>query len=420
KMRPAKPGKIAVINTSGSLQDPWVTGFYGELHRGISEEASRLDIDFDFFDNALSLKAFVSEKKYLSFSGVLGLVPETHADYASWRQLQKIIPCVNMMIGKSGPGENYVGTDEDEGMRILFKHLTAEGHRRFGFFAPFGYQHELPRFEAWRNEAGKRKLPLDQAWLFGFDLPTGTPRFRGPKNFSAPEKEKRITAFSQTFLDLKDKPDAVIFAADSYAYLFWEAALQRGLRVPEDLALAGIGDRSHFILPRERRPLTTIRQDHEAIGAMSVRVLSEMISGKRKSTHQHVLVPPTLRIRRSSLRRNLTKDPKEDFRRIVSGHIETHLADPRMLPALARHLGVSPAHFSKRFREIFGLSFSAYLLQGRLARAKFLLSETSQSVKKILEEIGYPNHRRFYGKFRAAFGATPQAFRDSHPGKKSK
>lgn len=416
-----KPKKIAVINSSGTLDDPWVVGFYGELHRGVADEAARLGLDYDFFDSTLSLKSFLLDKTFAAYSGALGIIPETHPDFASWRKIQKKIPCVNMMTGKMSPSENYVGTDEHEGMKIILKHLTAEGHRSIGFFAPFGYTHERPRFAAYQKWCVEKKLSLLQDWIVGFDIQTGEPNHKDALNFSAREKEKKILGFSRNYLDQKKKPEAMIFAADSYAYLFWEAALERGLRVPEDIALVGIGDRSHFVLPRERRPLTTLRQDHDAIGAVSVRVLSEMISGKRKRTHQHVLLPPSLRIRRSSLRRNLASDPKDEFQRNVHDYIEAHLGGSLKLGLAARRFELSPSHFSKRFREIFGLSFSDSVAQRRLDRAKVLLKETSESVKKIMEKVGYPNHRRFYEKFRARFGATPQEIRQgktdklSHP-----
>ena len=54
------------------------------------------------------------------------------------------------------------------------------------------------------------------------------------------------SAFSiKVYFDQKMKPEAVIFAADSYAYLFWEAALEGGLRVPEEEEREGLDVTSH-------------------------------------------------------------------------------------------------------------------------------------------------------------------------------
>lgn len=403
--------KIAVINASSKLSDPWTVGFYGELHRGIAEEAGRLDLEFDFFDAELSLKTFFSEKRYRAYAGILGLISEAHPEFEWWRRIQEEIPCVNMMTGNASRSENYVGTDEREGMTILGKHLAAEGHRSVGFFAPFGYLHDRPRFEAYLAMLEDRAFPRRQEWVCGFDLESRVPSFTGSLTFSASEKEERVSRYAVAYLSLKKKPDALIFSSDSYAFLFWEAALAAGFRIPQDLAIAGIGDRSHFILPRERRPLSSLNLELETLGTRGLRLLSEIMGGKRKARGQSVLIPPSLRVRRSSLKRSLHRDPREDFRRTVNDYVRQHLGDNRALGRLARFLEVSPSHFSKRFREVMGLPFRTHILGERMARARFLLLETAASIKAIQEEIGYPHHRRFYQKFRAHFGCSPQELR---------
>ena len=63
-------------------------------------------------------------------------------------------------------------------------------------------------------------------------------------------------------------------------------------------------------------------------------------------------------------------------------------AEPLEVADLARAAGLSPAHFSRRFREAFGVGPHGYLLTRRLERASALLRHTDHSVARICAEVG--------------------------------
>ena len=67
------------------------------------------------------------------------------------------------------------------------------------------------------------------------------------------------------------------------------ALKERGLRIPEDVSIVGFDDspESAYYMP----PLTTVRQDYEALGAESIHFLVEIINNHETSTHQRVLMP---------------------------------------------------------------------------------------------------------------------------------
>ena len=62
-----------------------------------------------------------------------------------------------------------------------------------------------------------------------------------------------------------------------------------GLRIPEDISIVGFDDtpESAYYTP----PLTTIRQDYDALGTESVHYHVELINNPSASTHQRVLMP---------------------------------------------------------------------------------------------------------------------------------
>ncbi len=410
--------KFAVINTAGSLADSWFISFYNDLHQGIAEEARRKGLEFDLFDSSLSLDAFHKNKIYRNYFGILGQASTFHPELKSWKNLGEKIPVVNLMLPPPVPTGNYVGNDETKTLMLLGSHLHGEGHRRIGFFGPFGFSYDEERFRAYLAMMKHFRLKVEQDFVPGFDLATGKNNFHGDRLPSVirVHNDFVLLAAMKGMISGREKPDAVIFSTDSLAFLFWECAsdpkLGWNVNVPGDLGIVGIGDRAHLIEPRERRALTTVHQDYQEIGAMGLRVLLDIIRGKRKASGQTVLIPPSLRIRGSSQKRTHSGDKKETFRAEVEKYVSAHLADNAALKKIPAWFEVSPSHFSKRFAAVMGRTFRDYLTEERLLRARFYLEHTDEPIHRIQEWSGYPNHRRFYEKFRARFGTSPQSFRN--------
>ncbi len=90
--------------------------------------------------------------------------------------------------------------------------------------------------------------------------------------------------------------------------------------------------------------------------------------------------------------------------------IDSRLAEPLRLEALAIHAGVSRAHFVRRFRQVTGLSPHRYITQRRIERAKELLRDSHWSVAQIALEVGFGNQSHFTQVFHAYTGQTPRDF----------
>ena len=76
---------------------------------------------------------------------------------------------------------------------------------------------------------------------------------------------------------------------------------------------------------------------------------------------------------------------------------------------LARAARLSPAHFSREFRRVFGESPHQYLLTRRLERAAALLRCTDRSVADICITVGLRSVGSFTTSFRQAYGKSPTA-----------
>ena len=90
-------------------------------------------------------------------------------------------------------------------------------------------------------------------------------------------------------------------------------------------------------------------------------------------------------------------------------------AEPLAVSDLAAAAGLSPAYFSRLFRDAFGVTPHGYLLTRRLERAAALLRGTDHSVARICVEVGFSSLGSFTTSFTRTFGMSPVAYRQAHP-----
>jgi AraC-like DNA-binding protein len=77
----------------------------------------------------------------------------------------------------------------------------------------------------------------------------------------------------------------------------------------------------------------------------------------------------------------------------------------------ARRAGLATSSFRRAFRRHHGLSFSTWLRQERLERAKRTLVLSSLRIAEVARDAGFRDVHTFIRCFRAKFGRTPGAFR---------
>jgi len=94
--------------------------------------------------------------------------------------------------------------------------------------------------------------------------------------------------------------------------------------------------------------------------------------------------------------------------------IDRAYAERLDVPAIAAVAHISPAHFSRCFREVFGETPHRYLQRRRVERSMFLLRETDRSVTDICFDVGFTSLGTFSRTFRDIVGETPSTYRQGH------
>ena len=90
--------------------------------------------------------------------------------------------------------------------------------------------------------------------------------------------------------------------------------------------------------------------------------------------------------------------------------MDREYAQPLDVPAMARTALMSPAHFSRKFREAYGETPYAYLMTRRIERAKAFLRQ-GMSVTDTCVAVGCTSLGSFSSRFTEIVGETPTEYR---------
>ncbi|MFF8277758.1 LacI family DNA-binding transcriptional regulator [Streptomyces lateritius] len=169
----------------------------------------------------------------------------------------------------------YVDCDNRGGARAAVRHLRGLGRRSIAHIAGPGDQTSaLDRLEGYRDE-----------------LPGGDPGLVAEGAFTEESGARAMGELLQRRPDL----DAVFAANDLMASGALRVLRERGLRVPEDVALVGFDD-VLSVAEATDPPLTTVRQDIEGMGRLMVRILMRLLDGEGAEP----VITPTELVRRAS------------------------------------------------------------------------------------------------------------------------
>ncbi|MBQ9807249.1 MAG: helix-turn-helix transcriptional regulator [Ruminococcus sp.] len=80
---------------------------------------------------------------------------------------------------------------------------------------------------------------------------------------------------------------------------------------------------------------------------------------------------------------------------------------------MAADVNMSRSYLQHIYREVFGVSCISDVINGKIEKAKEILSETSCTVSQVASMCGYDNEEHFMRQFKKIVGMTPTRYRKS-------
>jgi len=97
--------------------------------------------------------------------------------------------------------------------------------------------------------------------------------------------------------------------------------------------------------------------------------------------------------------------------RRVLDFIEAHIDQPLTLAVLAQEAALSEFHFARMFRHTTGEAPHQFVMRRRMDRARMLLERPELTLTDIALQCGYHSSAHFSHRFRQVYGMTPSACR---------
>ncbi|TMR21288.1 LacI family transcriptional regulator [Nonomuraea turkmeniaca] len=185
-------------------------------------------------------------------------------------------------VGQRDPRMSTVGATNWSGGVMATTHLLELGHTRVGFIGgPLDVQCTLDRYEGYL--AAHRTFGIDpdsELVRYGDFLVSGGKRFGGE------------------LLDRDDPPTAIFAGSDLQAAGVYQAAAERGVRVPGDLSVVGFDDSP--LCEMMSPPLTTVRQPLDDMANEAVRLIFEELTHPGGPAGTRIELATTLIVRAST------------------------------------------------------------------------------------------------------------------------
>ena len=107
-------------------------------------------------------------------------------------------------------------------------------------------------------------------------------------------------------------------------------------------------------------------------------------------------------------------DKSETVIRKIKDHIKEHLSESISLSSLSAIVIYNETYISRLFKQSTGVKLSEYIYQERIAKAKYLLSTSSDSIQAIAAAIGFDSPQYFSLVFKKSVGITPSEYQRIH------
>ncbi|WP_092938226.1 LacI family DNA-binding transcriptional regulator [Rhizobium sp. 9140] len=204
------------------------------------------------------------------------------------------LPIVSMLLDMSDAGLPSVVTNDHEAVRDVTAELIGLGHKRFLYLArPEGSYHDVERFGGVLKALDAAGMPENAV-------------VRSGGNLDYQQGFQIGLEAVKDFVELAEKPTAVIATSDDMAISFMSRVQGLGFRIPGDLSIVSFDGSPvcEFCSP----PLSTIEQPVTEMGEAAVALLLTCIEGAETSIERRKVIPSKLILRESMARPRIEQE----------------------------------------------------------------------------------------------------------------
>lgn len=202
--------------------------------------------------------------------------------------IEVLAPVVYAFAPSTDPHDASIVPDDADGMRQVVEHLRALGRRRLTY---------IGGREDQRSSWVRHEATVAAARERGIEV-AGDPRFGEWSERWGRHAVDMLVGDGLLGPDTAEPVDAIVFASDQIARGGTDRLRERGLRVPDDVAVTGYDDWQVMSLA-SRPPLTTVDMRLETLGQRAAEMLLAALEGE--PFHGTDLLPPQLVSRESTL-----------------------------------------------------------------------------------------------------------------------
>jgi LacI family transcriptional regulator len=239
-----------------------------QVMRGVNQAIAEADYDLIVYTNGDIRKnsSAAQEQQYVSLlngsitDGVIVVTPAATTFSTS-------SPIVVVDPNNETPDCPAVIATNRDGALAMMEYLISLGHRRIGFIGGRPeLQSAIRRLQGYKDGLRQANIPIDPELIQVGDFSTET-----------------AIICAQRLLRLSLPPTAIFAANDQSAIGVIQAAQEAGLRVPDDLSVAGFDNipEAAYINPG----LTTVDQSITKMGYVATQMLIRLIQGKPLDSH---------------------------------------------------------------------------------------------------------------------------------------
>lgn len=261
-------GVLFVDDAMSGLKHDYFSSVLDSFKR--TAEKSGYDITFiNSCRNRPDRMTYLEHSRYRGFDGVV-LACIDFKDPEVIELVQSDIPVVT--IDYIFNNRIAVLSDNVAGMHDLLEYIYGMGHRRIAYIHGVDSAVTGKRLSSFYSTAEKLELEIPDEYI----------------REAAYRDSDTAYKVTNELLDLKEPPTCIIYPDDFAAFGGINAIRQRGLRIPEDVSVAGydgIGAARH-IEPQ----LTTIGQDAEQIGCVAARELIKLIERPKTTIVDQIVI----------------------------------------------------------------------------------------------------------------------------------